>query len=224
MFQPFECQDQVMGYSAQIGEYRIFYGTRHLKRFHLKEFFPDYQFCFIKQVHGKKVVPARSRLPFIEADGHWTDQKKQALVVETADCLPVFLWSGSVICAVHAGWRGVEQKIVLEALQCFPPHLRGHLEVSVGPHIDQDHFEVDKDIAQRLAQSSPHGKGYLQPLKEGSKYKVSLVDIVKDQLKSHIQVKNDYFFDKSTFLSKTFHSYRRTAEKLLGQSSFVVRT
>ena len=221
MFQPFERQNQVMGYSAQIGECQIFYGTRHLKRSHLKEFFPEYQFCFVKQVHGKKVVPARTHLPFVEADGHWTDQKKQALVVETADCLPVFLWSGSMICAVHAGWRGVEQKIVLSALQCFPAHLHRHLEVSIGPHIDQENFEVDEDVAQRLAQSSPHGKDYLQFVK--GKYQVSLVELVKDQLTAHIQVKNDYFFNKSTFLSKTFHSYRRTAEKLLGQSSFIVR-
>ena len=223
MFQPFERQNQIMGYSTQIGEYQIFYGTRYLKRSHLKEFFPDYQFCFVKQVHGKKVVPARTHLPFVEADGHWTDQKKQALVIETADCLPVFLWSGSVICAVHAGWRGVEQKIALSALQCFPARLHGHLKVSIGPHIDQEHFEVDEDVAQKLAQSSPHGKEFLK-LMEGSKYQVSLIGIVTDQLKARIPVKNDYFFDKSTFLSKIFHSYRRTAEKLLGQLSFIVRS
>ena len=123
--------------------------------------------------------------------------------------------------AVHAGWRGVEQKIVLSALQCFPAHLRCHLGVSICPHIDQNHFEVDQDVAQQLAQSSPQGKEYLKPVKGGSKYQVSLIGIVTDQLKAHIQLKNNYFFDKSTFFIKNlFNSYRRTAERLLGQFEF----
>ncbi len=223
MFFPFKYKDQIVGYSAQVREYKIFYGTRYLKRSDLRELFPDYQFCFVKQVHGNKVVEAQSVAPLVEADGLWTFQKRRALVVQTADCLPIFLWSGSMVCGVHAGWRGVQQQIVLKAIQCFPSHLRSDLEMSVGPHIDQDHFEVEEDVAQKLAQSSPHGSKCLKIGQKTNKYKVSLIHIVQDQVASQVQLKNLYLYNKSTFLTEIFHSYRRSAEKLLGQSSFIVR-
>lgn len=222
MFEPIKYQKQIMGYSAQIGEYRIVYGTRCLTRSYLRVIFPDYYFCFVKQVHGKEVVSANLHSPAAPADGHWTDQKHHALVIQTADCLPVFLWSESMICAVHAGWRGVEKNIICTAAQCFPPRLRSRLNFSVGPHIDPDHFEVDQDVAQSLAQSSPNGRNFVKPAQKG-KYQVSLMEIVQDQLAECAAVQQSYIFKKSTFLTKSFHSYRRTAEKKVDQSSFIVR-
>ena len=222
MFSPIKYQNQIMGYSAQIGECRIVYGTRYLTRSYLRVLFPDYQFCFVEQIHGKEVVPARPQPPLTPADAHWTDQKYRALVVQTADCLPVFLWSGTVVCAVHAGWRGVEQNIIQNAVQHFPSHLRSQLALSIGPHIDSDHFEVDEDVARKLSQSSQNASQFVRSTQKG-KYQVSLMNIVQDQLSSCAVIQQSYIFNKSTFLTEIFYSYRRTAEKNIGQSSFVVR-
>ena len=117
MFTAVQYQNQVMGYAAQVEEYYLFYGTCHLKRSHLREVFPQYEFCFVRQVHGSRIVEASSVLQ--SADGHYTREKNKALIVQTADCLPVLLMKKDLICAVHAGWRGVAQQIVISAVQLY---------------------------------------------------------------------------------------------------------
>lgn len=219
LFQPLKKKKQIMAYTARVGQYYIVYGTRFLKRSDLRDVFPDYQFCFIKQVHGCQVIPAEKG-KIKQADGHWTKQKNQALVVQTADCVPLFLMKGKWICAVHAGWRGVEKQIVYQALSCQLD--LSFLEISMGPHILQKHFVVDKDVAQKLAQSSPHGKDKVQERKEG-KYSVSLLELIQDQIFSKTSVKNSYLFIPDTFSSNLFHSLRKNAEKKVGQTNFIVR-
>ena len=207
-----------MAYSCSIGGGQIVYGTKHLKYSGLRDLFPKYQFCFLKQVHGRKAVPADpTRL--IEADAHWTKKKKQALVVQTADCLPVLLKNHDFICAVHAGWRGVENQIILSALKVFPD--LSSLEVGIGPHITQESFIVSKDTADKLEGSALYGKNHLIATKEG-KYKVSLINLIKDQILHKTRVKIWRNLPTNTFSSNLFYSFRRTAEKNRGQYSFIV--
>jgi len=209
--------NKVMAYSCSITGGQIIYGTKYLRRSELRDLFPKYQFCFIKQVHGQTVVPANpNRL--VEADAHWTEEKNQALVVQTADCLPVFLSSHHCICAVHAGWRGVENHIVLSALEVFAD--LSELEVGIGPHIAQESFVVSKDVADRLVKSSPQGK-ITAPI-AGEKYQISLTDLMKDQILHKTTVKAWWNLSINTFSSDLFYSFRRTAEKNTGQFSFIV--
>ena len=210
--------NKIMAYSHSASGGRMVYGTKYLKLSGLRELFPKYQFCFLKQVHGRKVVPAHPhQLP--SADAHWTKEKNQALVVQTADCLPVLLKSGDQICAVHAGWRGAANQIVLSALKVFPD-LSG-LEAGIGPHITQESFIVSKDTADQLTASAPHGEKWAASCKEG-KYKVSLMDLVKDQILHKTPVKKWKNLIINTFSSDLFYSFRRTAEKNRGQYSFIV--
>lgn len=210
--------DKVMAYSYPIKGGRIVYGTKYLKRSELRDLFPKYQFCFVKQVHGHTVVPANPN-KLVEADAHWTEEKNQALVVQTADCLPVFLSSHNCICAVHAGWRGVENQIVWSALKVFSD--LSELEVGIGPHITQDSFVVSKDVADQLVKSSPQGKTRVTPT-AGEKYRISLIDLMKDQILHKTPVKAWWNLPINTFSSNLFYSFRRTAEKNIGQSSFIV--
>ena len=211
-------EDKIMAYSYPISGGQMVYGTKHLKRSDLRDLFPKYQFCFLKQVHGKKVVPANMN-QLIEADAHWTKEKNQALAVQTADCMPVLLKSHNVICAVHAGWRGVVNQIVLSALKVFPDF--SSLEVGIGPHIHQESFVVSKDTADKLADSAPQGKNELLAVKDG-KYRVSLMGLVKNQILDKTSVKVWQNLLINTFSSNLFYSFRRTAEKNRGQYSFIV--
>ena len=210
-----------MAYTIRVGQYRIVYGTRYLKRSDLREIFDSYQFCFLKQVHGSKVIKAVSDKT-MEADGHWTDKKNLALAVHTADCLPVFLMRENTVCALHAGWRGVEKKIVLSALSSLPVLCHDDLDVSIGPHILKDSFLVDEDVAQRLAENSFDRENKIYR-NEGGKYSVDLMGVVQAQIRSKVSVKNYYLFKVDTFSSNLFYSFRRTAEKKVGQISFIVR-
>ena len=221
LFNPLKYKGKIMAYTAQVGPYRIVYGTQYLKRSDLRELFDSYRFCFLKQVHGSKILKA-SVDKVMEADGHWTEKKYLALVVHTADCLPIFLMRDNIICSLHAGWRGVEKKIVLSALSSLPVLCHNDLGVSIGPHILKENFVVDEDVAKKLANSSSQGKNMVQKRKRG-KYSVDLIGIVQDQIQSRMSVKNYYLFKVDTFSSNLFYSFRRTAEKKVGQINFIVR-
>jgi len=210
--------NKIMAYSYSITGGRIIYGTRHLKQSDSRDLFPKYRFCFVRQAHGRNVVPANPE-KLVEADAHWTEEKHQALVVQTADCLPVLLKSGRRICAVHAGWRGVENHIILSALKVFSD--LSELEVGIGPHITKESFVVSKDVADQLQKSSPQGEVWVTPEKRG-KYKISLMELMKNQILHKASVKTWWNLPINTFSSNLFYSFRRTAEKNRGQSSFIV--
>ena len=172
----------------------------------------------MNKVHGRKVIRADPH-HLVTADAHWTNERNQALVVQTADCLPILLKSGHQICAVHAGWRGVENQIVLSALNILSD--LSSLEAGIGPHITQESFVVSKDTADKLSVSSPQGKKSLV-VAGGQKYQISLIDLVKDQILHKTSVKAWWNLPINTFSSNLFYSFRRTAEKNIGQFSFIV--
>ena len=222
IFQPVKKNGQTAFYQAQIqNKYLIVYGTRHLKRSDLREYFPHFQFCFVKQIHGSHVVEASPK-KLIPADGHWTQKKHTALSVQTADCLPVFLVKEERICAIHAGWRGVYHKIVPHALTLIPGLCRPELEISIGPHILQESFTIKEDVAQKLIQSSPSGDKWVRKTGQGQ-YQACLMSIVQDQILSKTPIKNSYLLPFNTFSSNLFYSFRKSAEKKKGQTSFIVQ-
>ena len=63
----------------------------------------------MRQVHGNEVhvIDDPSTEPPV-CDGLATDRRGLALVVQTADCVPLVFWDErqNVVAAVHAGWRG----------------------------------------------------------------------------------------------------------------------
>lgn len=224
MFYPIEMENKVMAFEKKLDSYHIVYGTKNMKRSDLRELFPRYEFCFLKQEHGNQVVKAQS-YPLMKADAHWTDKKNQALAIYTADCIPLFLIRGDIICAIHAGWRGVYKKIVLEVLKYHPQLVHPDLLVSIGPHILKQSFIVGEDVVKKLSLSYPRSKKWIDQQNQG-KCLVSLMDIVCDQIHSKIQVKSYYSFVKNTFLENLFYSFRRNTEKTIKsreQISFIVR-
>ena len=93
-----------------------------------------------------------------EADGLFTDAGGMALSVLGADCLPVLLVGGSparVGGAVHAGWRGVLNGAVLEAIDKMISQAGGDLPakeftVAIGPHIRMCCFEVGPEVVEQF--------------------------------------------------------------------------
>lgn len=220
MFHPFKIKGQIMAYILKRDRRQIVYGTRFLKRSDLRELFPDWQFCFVKQVHGNHVISAE-RDKIIEADGHWTAKKHEALAIHTADCLPVFLIKGSAIAALHIGWRGVGKKILISGLKILPKSDEPLLW-SVGPHILQKNFTVHEETAQKLAVSSPLAQKFIQKKGE-NQWSVSLLNILKDQMPKSLLIQEPDVLKIDTFSSNLFHSFRKTAEKNKGQISFIVQ-
>lgn len=92
-----------------------------------------------------------------EADGLVTDIPGVALVIFSADCLPVLLYDPvrRVIAAVHAGWRGTASGIVERAVEkmafygCRPEDILA----AIGPGISRCCFETHEDVPNAMTEA-----------------------------------------------------------------------
>jgi purine-nucleoside/S-methyl-5'-thioadenosine phosphorylase / adenosine deaminase len=98
-------------------------------------------------VHGPVVRRAGNRGE--PGDGVWSDTPGEALLVFTADCLPVALARGDggqpAIAALHVGWRGLLGGIVESAAAALGP---GPFAAVIGPGIGPCCYEVGDEVAQ----------------------------------------------------------------------------
>ena len=76
----------------------------------------DMEPCWLRQVHGARVLHLNGGAPAEPADGAVTQSRAEACVIMAADCLPVLFCDrvGTTVAATHAGWRGMSAG-VLEA-------------------------------------------------------------------------------------------------------------
>lgn len=116
-----------------------------------------------------------------EADGLVTDIPGVALVIFSADCLPVLLYDPvrRVIAAVHAGWRGTAAGIVERAVEkmtfygCRPEDILA----AIGPGISRCCFETHEDVPNAMtAALGVRATPFLSPIENG-KFKVDLKGI-----------------------------------------------
>ncbi|MEZ4408177.1 MAG: peptidoglycan editing factor PgeF [Polyangiales bacterium] len=110
------------------------------------------------QVHGGVVHEAQAgedpaELRALEADGLVARDAGEAVSVRVADCVPVLLADPETgaVAAVHAGWRGVEARVVEEGLRVMAPREAGAVIAALGPSIGPCCFEVGDDVAARIA-------------------------------------------------------------------------
>ncbi len=216
---------RVFGSELIRGNLRYFFGTVDCTREILNEIYPQFEFRFLKQVHGDHVTESK---PGVEiADGHWTRQNGVALVIQTADCLPVLFGAEDFVLAAHAGWRGVEKEILLRAARILKEVAPRLDRILIGPHIQASSFEVGHDVAEQLSRRylevSPGGPSPLIKHDDPQKSYVNLSQIAAAQIRSVLGPEVPLEISgECTFSSPLFHSFRR--EKSQGrQYSFVVR-
>jgi purine-nucleoside/S-methyl-5'-thioadenosine phosphorylase / adenosine deaminase len=112
-----------------------------------------------RQVHGNGAATVREPAAAEEArnvgecDALATDRAGVALVVQTADCVPILLAGPHVIGAAHAGWRGSAKNVAatavdaLERLGAAPSSLSAWIGPSIGPCC----YEVGGEVAAQFA-------------------------------------------------------------------------
>ncbi len=126
----------------------------------------------VKQVHGDGVLTvteglvSRRGFPGIllderyEYDALVTNLPDLALVVSTADCLPLLIYDPAhgAVAAVHAGWRSTAKRIATRALDAMataygtdPKDCR----VAIGPGIRGCCYEVGEEVTRAMAVALP---------------------------------------------------------------------
>jgi polyphenol oxidase len=86
---------------------------------------------------------------FDRCDGLWSDEPGQAMMLVTADCLPIALGrangSKPALSVIHAGWRGLLAGIVAEGAKTLGG---GRLTAAIGPGIGPCCYEVGEDVCE----------------------------------------------------------------------------
>ncbi len=118
-------------------------------------------FIFPKQTHTAtvKVITklflsasiAERKHYLLDTDAVITALHSICIAVKTADCVPVLLFDPKqkVIAAIHAGWRGTSQNIVVETIQKMGEEFGSSpadLIAGIGPSISPAVYEVGADV------------------------------------------------------------------------------
>lgn len=98
----------------------------------------------MRQVHGATVLVATPGSSG-EGDAMFTSVPGLALVVVTADCVPILVAAADRVAAIHAGWRGLVGGVISAALQRFDDP--GRLTAWIGPAIGPCCYEVGEEVA-----------------------------------------------------------------------------
>jgi YfiH family protein len=115
----------------------------------------DVERAWLRQIHSAYAVNA---VPGScgQGDALVTDRAHLALIVASADCVPVLLATPRAVAAVHAGWRGVAAGVVAVAVrELLAGGAAPESAVAwIGPAIGRCCYEVGTDVAEAVAAAS----------------------------------------------------------------------
>ena len=187
------------------------------------------QVQYLEQVHGIDVLAA-TRLTAahpVVGDAMWTTETDLALVVQTADCLPVLIAErgGPCIGAAHAGWRGLAGGVIPALLAAMPCRQEDML-VWLGPCISHGHsYEVGTEVREAFAQIATDAvvDQAFRPDQSTGKWWCDLVLLARAQLE-HAGVSAGSITDsgRGTLNDPSLYSYRREA-RTGRMAHFIVR-
>ena len=176
---------------------------------------------WLKQVHGVTVVDAARADCLPEADACISAHPGAVCVVMTADCLPVLLCDdqGTVVGAVHAGWRGLCDGVIEQAVQAMavPPT---SLMAWLGPAIGAQAFEVGDEVRAAFVAAQPQAAAAFvpSPLRaksgastpgENKKWLADIYQLARLRLNA-LGISRIYGGDFCTYTDHArFYSYRR---------------
>lgn len=173
--------------------------------------------CWLDQIHSDHIIKCSTTVSHVvppQADASWTDQPNTVLAVMTADCLPLLVsdFSGSVVAAIHAGWRGLLNKIIAKTLAQLP--VSGHqLRVWVGPAISQPYFEVGEELYQQFGEADERYRAFFaQQTNTPHKWWLNLPGLAEFQLKQ-CGVEAVFLSNLCSYAQpEWFYSYRREGQ------------
>jgi len=138
---------------------------------------------WVNQVHGIQVIDAAKSGCLEDADGVFATQADVVCVTMTADCLPILLCdkAGTVVAAVHAGWRGLCDGVIEAAIAKMSANPEDIL-AWLGPAIGPNAFEVGDDVREQFIQKDAQAVSAFKP--HGDKWLGDIYTIAKQRLVS----------------------------------------
>ena len=179
---------------------------------------PPWDFTFLEQVHGLRVVEgergsaATGARTLPAADGVFTAETGLALAVLTADCLPLALAvpSAGMVALLHAGWRGTLGDIAARALRAMRDRAAfaaRDVRAVMGPAIGPCCYRVDEGRARAFVEK--YGESSKVVGGEGGRrldlFRANALNLVREGVEeAHI-----HRVGGCTCCERRFFSYRR---------------
>lgn len=157
---------------------------------------PD-SWSWANQVHGSDVLSVAASGGAGDGDGLITGTHNLALLVATADCVPVIIEGERTTSVVHAGWRGMAAGVVAEAVAAMEAAADRPLRAAVGPSIGPCCYEVGEEVVAVMTSNAARTSW--------GTASVDLWSAAEDQL-GDVEV---WRADLCTFTDHRFRSYRR---------------
>ncbi|CAH1577974.1 peptidoglycan editing factor PgeF [Vibrio rotiferianus] len=163
---------------------------------------------WLNQTHSTVVAQVSAPTTrVLDADGVFTSASNVVCSAMTADCLPVLLTNteGTQVAAVHAGWRGLANGIVENALELFS----GEVMAWLGPAIGHQAFEVGEDVLQAFVDFDSQAHQAFTPRDVEGKWLADMSKLATQRL-NKLGITQVFDSGLCTFQDKEdFYSYRR---------------
>jgi hypothetical protein len=191
------------------------------RRRFLNCFDKDYKLSTVWQIHSDLIKTANAE------NLNETEEKFDALIsnlddvligVKTADCVPVLIGDvkTKAFAAIHAGWRGTVQSIVIKTVERFKNDFNTNpcdLVCAIGPAAVSC-YEVGKDVIDEFAEKFPNSEHLFTPTIENHAF-VDLHTANREQLLSCGVLSENIFTAPFCTMNRTdlFFSYREDRKK-----------
>ncbi len=168
---------------------------------------------WMTQTHSTICHTINQQMPFeaLNGDGLVTQQKAHALMMMTADCLPVVLGNaeGTEVANLHAGWRGLAGGMIENTIA----EMRTQPTWAwLGAAISQPCFEIGAEVKAAFCDKYPELADAFKAGEQDGKYYADLYAIARYILKLH-GVTSVLGGEQCSYLqNQEFYSYRRNAK------------
>ena len=154
-----------------------------------------------------------------DTDALMTGVRALPLAILTADCLPVFILDPEkrAIAMIHAGWKGLHQKIIAKTVQKMTENFLSepsHLVAALGPAIRSCCYEVGKEFCTYFQGDTSS---------RNSKYFFDLAGAAVAQLKEG-GLRGSHIYDSricTACRNDEFFSFRKEADRAGRSMSFM---
>ena len=189
--------------------------SKNLEYVSKKMYVKKKRLILMHQTHSNHVIEiSESNLSRrINSDAMITRNKKIALGVLTADCVPILIYDkrNEIIGCIHAGWKGALSGIIKRTINKIKNNNSCcDIIASIGPCISTKSYEVDLKFYKRFLTKEKKNKKYFI-YKNKNKKLFNLRKYVNDKL-LELNVKVDHINRDTYKEKKNFFSYRRSSK------------
>ena len=163
---------------------------------------------WLEQTHSRSCIDLDSHPTDVAGDASFTTSKSRVWAIMSADCLPLLITNqaGTLVCAIHAGWRGLLAGIISKTITQLT-HNFSELLVWLGPCIGPEAFTINADIrGQFIAKNSSFTPAFM---KKGPRWHANLQQMATIELQQR-GIQAIFCSPHCTFTQNDlFYSYRR---------------